>query len=126
MLLERPTAQQRRAHKDRERNGTAVLFNGATYYVYAKKSTMSDTGASDLKADVFGVFLAAAAPRVFNFSPLDFAPFTVVEPPQEGAVVVWMGWNYLITKPDVSNLGDSTVDLLMYGFRMIDGQRAVD
>ena len=120
MLLVRPTARQRRQWGQRRVHGSQVTFNGQTYWVFTAQTPGNTAGTQALDQAKFGVMLANAAPRLFDFSPIDFMPYTTVDPPVDGSVIQYVAWNYLITHPDVSNVGLNTEGLVMYGYRWID------
>ena len=103
----------------RRKAGNPVTFNGETYWVYTKEVASSKAGSQALETAKYGVFIATAAPRLFDFSPLDFAPYTDVDPPIDGDTLQWMAWEYLLTHPDAVNVGNNTQAVFCYGYRLI-------
>lgn len=117
-MLARP-AYLVRDYQDFQRHGSDVTFNGVVYRAHTREVSGALTGSVALPVGVLKQFIASADSRVFAFSPLDWAPWTAVDPPQEGNRLVWMGWNYEITHVTHEPQGDDTVELLCYCLRDI-------
>lgn len=125
MLLAYTTAEQRRAYGLRRHDGEMVTLQGDAYagkrfWVFSIEVAGNKAGVAALPVGTFGVFVAAAKPREFSFSALDFAPYTNVPPPTEGNVIERMGLLYLVTDGDRRNRWPNTLDVRMIAYCWID------
>jgi hypothetical protein len=99
--------------------GQTVTFNGVDYLVTTEQVSGALAGEQGVPRVGLGVDIASTAPRVFVFSPFDFVPYTAVAPPQNGNILVWCGWNYRVTAPDLENMSTDTIGILIYALRAI-------
>jgi hypothetical protein len=101
--------------------GQTVTFNGVDYtLINTEQVSGALAGEQGVPRLGLGVDIASTAPRLFVFSPFDFAPYTDVAPPQNGNFLVWCGWNYRVTNPDLSNMSTDTLGILIYALRAIE------
>ncbi len=103
----------------RDRYGEDVLFNGNTYRCRTSMTSGANAGQQSVSRETFGIFIASSAPRVFDFSPEDFAPTTEVPPPQEGNELQRNGLIYVITAVDYVNIDTDTVAIYCETLRKI-------
>lgn len=115
-LSERLTRQHRR---HRQGAGTDVVYGGLTYRVMSASVSGSDAGTQTLPVQTLGVYIASADPRMFNFSPQDFQPWTEIEPPREGQEIIWHGLLYQISAVTYLDVGDHTVSIQCYANREV-------
>lgn len=105
--------------RHRRRFGSKVTFGGRVYRVVTEETSGQKAGTGALPTEVLGVYAASADPRTFHFSPGDFAPWTAVEPPQEGDLLTWHGLLYLATHVTYEDVDDDTTALIVYAYRKI-------
>lgn len=111
----------RQLYRFRQETGVPITFRGKTFRVRTEEVSGAKAGAQAVPQKTLGIYLAAAAPRMFYFSPQDFAPTTDEPLPQERETVIYSGLEYVLTHPDADAVGDDTVGLPMYGLRNIAG-----
>jgi hypothetical protein len=87
--------------------GEDVTWNGVSYRVLTKST--QGAGQNSVHEGFFSAFNADAAPRLFDFNPLDFLPNTTITPPIEGAILVRNGLNYLVTAVEYINVDGDTL-----------------
>jgi len=110
---------QRISDKFRKREGTPVVFKGATYYVTTEEVSGAKAGEQGVPRAGLGANIAATSPRVFVFSATAFKPYTAVDPPVNGDIIVFHSWDYYVTHPDVEDTSTDTTSILIYALRQI-------
>lgn len=113
------TAWTRRGAGMRRRLGAEVTFRTNTFKASSTKASSSDAGTRSLPDDKFGVFFASTDPRVFSFSPTDFAPYTAEATPANEEQLTWHGSQYLITHVAFEDIGPDTHSILVYAYRLL-------
>jgi hypothetical protein len=87
--------------------GADVTWNGVSFRVLTKGT--QGAGENSVHEGFFSAFTSDAAPRLFDFNPLDFLPNTAIVPPIEGAILVRNGLNYLVTAVEYINVDGDTL-----------------
>jgi hypothetical protein len=99
--------------------GEDVVMNGATYRVRTVEVSGAKAGEQALPHTTYGIYVASAAPRLFDFSPRSFVPYTAVPPPTEGTEVTRNNLVYVFASVDYENIDNDTVAIYCYGLRKI-------
>lgn len=106
----------------RRDSGQTVVYESEDYKVRTKPVAGAECGVQGLPKEIkdnLDVYIAALDPRVFRFSPDEFAPTTDVPVPCEQKLLVWYSLTYLITRVTFDDAGDDTNAIDCYCLRKI-------
>jgi hypothetical protein len=135
-LLITPSARVRRFCALRRRRGTDCLLNGfgtggppteeggdapegPPFRVITKPVAENLTGGKEVPVATLSVLIASLDSRVFEFSPVDFDPYTTLRPPKEKDIVNWHTFDYFLSHVTYGDDGPDTLTIYCYGLRMV-------
>lgn len=105
--------------RHRQRYGEDIILRGVVYRCRTVEATGAKAGETAIPRGVYGIYIAASVPRLFDFSPADFAPTTNILPPIEGEEVTRNALIYVLATVDYENVDTDTVSIYCYGLRKI-------
>jgi hypothetical protein len=105
----------------RDAHGEPVIFKGVTYRCFVEEVAGAHAGEQALPRAEYGIYIAAAVPDIFDFSPLDFAPTTSITAPKESDTLTRNNRVYIITAVDYENEAADTGGFFVYALCRIVG-----
>jgi hypothetical protein len=102
--------------------GATVTYKGSDYKVTTETisgAPAGESGLSLLVKDGLKQYSASLDPRLFRFSPDEFAPVTEVDCPKEKDIIIWHFLMYEITSVTFDDMSGDTHGINCYALRKI-------